>query len=184
MPTITPSGGGSGSGGLTTLFDSTLVADAAIIDSGAGGFDTTGNLIAVFWKARTDEAAAGSSVLLRLNGDSGAAYDRIFVQGANATAAANNALAATSWVISAVGNTGAAGLFAKGEAFFYGYGTTENPKTGRAINAIAEQSAANTAVVLYGLGYRSATAISRVSIAPGGGTVLRAGSRLTVVKFF
>jgi hypothetical protein len=175
---------GGGGGGLTSLFDSTLGADAAIIDSGAGGFDTTGSLLGIFWKARTDEAAAGSSVLLRVNGDSGALYDRIFVQGANATAAANNALAATSWVISAVGNTGTAGLFAKGEAYFFGYGTNENPKTGRNVNAIPEQSAANTAIVVYGLGYRSATAISRVSIAPGGGTVLRAGSRLTVVKFF
>jgi hypothetical protein len=65
----------------------------------------------------------------------------------------------------------------------YAYASGINPKLCELYNSIPSQTAANAVVVLYGVGYRSAAAMSRVSITNGGGTVLRAGSRLTVYVF-
>jgi hypothetical protein len=175
---------GGGGGGLGSLaFDSTLGAPAVIIDSGAT-IATTGTLLVVRWLARTDEAVTGSSLLVRVNGSSGALYDRQFVQGAGAVAAANTALAATSWVVTAPGNTAAAGVFGAGRLECHGYGgTVQNPKMFECVNRNADQVAAQMSVALYAFGFRSAAAINQVSIAPGGGTNLATGSRLSVYVF-
>ena len=182
--TIIQPGGGTSSGGAAILFTSTLGGDAATIDSGAGGFTTSGACLGIYYRARTDEAVVQSTVIVRVNADSGANYDRVFVQGANATAAANNAVGQTSWTATVAGASDTAGLFTAGDISLFAYGGTANPKVGRLIVQNPSQTAANTYVIVYALGYRSATAISRVSITNGGGTVLKAGSQLTVVQLF
>jgi len=177
------SSGGSGIG--AQLFDSTLVADNVTIDSGAGGFDTSGGAIAVYWRARTDEAVAWSTLLVRLNADAGGNYDRVFQQDANAAVTGGNSLAQTSWAVTCAGAAAtSATLFTFGDLLLYGYGSANNPKAGRMAMANPDQAAGNTIVVGFSLGYRSPTAVSRVSITNGGGTVLKAGSRLTVLKVF
>lgn len=173
-------GGGGGLG--SQAFDSTLGADAAIIDSGAI-IATTGTLLVARFLARTDEAVTGSSVLIRVNALATGIYDRQFVQGANAAAAAGTALGATSWVATAPGNTATAGVFGGGRLECHGYGGAQNPKMFELVNRNADQVAAQMSVALYALGVRTAGAINQVSIAPGGGTVLRSGSRLTVYIF-
>src|SRR5438876_918786 len=45
-------------GGMTKLFDSTLGADTASIDTGAGGISTAYDVITAWIIARTDEAGA------------------------------------------------------------------------------------------------------------------------------
>lgn len=170
-------GGISGLGVLA--FDSTLGADAAIIDTGAT-LPGTGTLLVARWLARTDEAVTGSTVLVRVNALATAIYDRQSLAGANVTASASTSLAGTSWTATAPGNTAAAGVFGGGRLDCHGYAGSQNPKMLELVNRDADQVAAQMIVSVQALGVRTAAAINQVSIAPGGGTVLRAGSRLTV----
>jgi hypothetical protein len=170
-------GGVSGLG--TLAFDSTLGADAAILDTGAT-LPATGTVLIARWLVRTDEAVTNSTALVRVNGLATAIYDRQSLAGANVTASASVALAGTSFTATSPGDTATAGVFGGGRLECHGYAGSQNPKMLELVNRDADQVAAQMIVSVQALGVRTAAPINRVSIAPGGGTVLRAGSRLTV----
>lgn len=178
MPFSQSGGGGSSSGAL--LFDSTLGADTASIDTGAGGISAAWNVLDVYIIARTDEAIVFSSINLTLNNDTGANYDRVFVSTTNATVTGNNAVAQTAWNITSSGASQAAGVYATHILTIPAYAQTTAQKSAQITSACVGTAAANTAITAYGLNYRSTAAISRMKLANGGGTVLKAGTRLTI----
>ena len=175
-------GGTSSSSGSTVLFDSTLGANSgAGIDTGAAGIAQTANVIDVYIYARTDEAVVNSGINVTLNNDTGAVYDRIFVQGANATASANNALAQTAFGLGCAGASQAASVFSLYQFVFFNYRGTVGNKSGLLFANNVGQAAANTFTVSYGIVYRSTSAISRLKVIQSGGSNLLAGSRVTIL---
>lgn len=171
----------SGGGSSAVLFDSTLGADAASIDTGAGGIAQTQSILEIFIIARTDDVSPQGAIFLTLNNDTGANYDRERVLGLNVTASAANALAQTAWTIETHGGGGSATTPGTVWITIPGYTQTTFNKVGMQVAASPDATAANDTVETCALGYRSALAISRAKVAvAGGGAVLRAGSRLLI----
>lgn len=169
------------SGGLAVLFNSTLGADAAIIDSGAGGVAGTSTSLVVRMLLRTDEVAATSSALIRVNGDSGGNYDRSTVDLINATLTGAPTSGATSWPVRCAGASSLATIASPVVMVIPFYTATTFLKT-CVINVGAGGDTATEMFAQYIIGsYRTVSAITRISVAPGGGTVLLAGSRLQVL---
>jgi hypothetical protein len=179
----TSSGKGSSAGGAgATLFDSTLGADSgAGIDTGAAGIASGSRLLLVAIVARTDEVIVHSQVNVTFNNDGSAIYDRGFGQFANVTASANNNLADTRLQMPVPGASQAAGVYSTTLLVIPAYTDTTAQKSGLAFTSSMGTAAANTLAVLYGINYRSTAAISRMKILHGGGTVLKAGTRLTII---
>jgi hypothetical protein len=182
MPIITPSGGGAGGSGIgALLFDSTLGANAASIDTGAGGIAQTQNVLEVFILVRTDDAAAESQVLITVNNDTGANYDNQVLSGNNVTASANVGIAQANWSFQIHGNGGSAGYAGVVWLVIPGYAQTTFNKVGTAIGGQPDATAANQRVKPATIGWRNTAAISRMKIAAGGGAAnLLAGSRLLI----
>lgn len=177
MP-IGPSGG-SGAGGLTSLFTSTLSGAAASIDTGAGGIAAGhGTLLVVFY-GRTSAVSVDPGVNVTFNNDGGANYDLQLITGSNVTASAVKSQAATSLVLDTVG-TNAGDSYATSLYFVIpAYDQTTFWKSGIVLEGFPySQTTAQTAATAA-IGYRSTTAISRMKVAAGSGN-LAAGTILTV----
>jgi hypothetical protein len=171
---------GGGSGGGILLFDSTLGASAASIDTGAGGIAASANLMLVTIIARTDEAAVSSVIDVVVNNDSSAIYDLVQTRTTNATVTGGNAPGLTRWQILAAGNSNDAGVFAQYHFAFGNYRSTTAHKFASGGGGLAALTAANNLDQWMALRYRSTTAISRLAVSRAGGNLL-ADSRLLIV---
>ena len=165
--------------GLQRLFDSTLKADAASIDSGATAFSTDFSDLRIVFLGRTTEAVDRSTILVRLNNDSGANYDRQAIRGANATASAFIGLAGTSWVLTAPGANQQAGAAGTIEIYIPSYGQVTFHKCGNALVGCTDDTAANLSMDALAVRWQNTAAITRVAISAGSGNLLT-GSRLAV----
>lgn len=177
MPII--GGASGGAGGLQKLFDSTLGADAASIDTGAAGIAPGHGLLIISIIAQTDKATTGvTNVALTFNNDSGANYDwqELF----NATATSFTAQSAINVTCGhpLAGNTSYPG---SATVIIPNYDATTFFKVGQSLGGVTDSATTTDGTQITQLGYRSTTAISRAKIAvTAGSTVLKAGSRLTV----
>jgi hypothetical protein len=179
MPII--SGGSGGSGASRILFSSILGADAASIDTGAGGIVTSFSVLIIDIIARNDDAAASSALTLTLNNDATAIYDRVHVRDVNATVTGAPTAASNGWLLSCHGAGGAASTAATMSIRIPLYGATTFFKSGQLWMGQAEATAANNEIWIDSLTYRSTTAISRAKITTGGAsTVLKAGSAMII----
>jgi hypothetical protein len=182
MGIVSRSTGGGGSGIGALLFDSTLGADAASIDTGANGIAQTQNVLEIWILARNDDAAAASGALITLNNDTGANYDSQRVTGINVTPTAGFAVAANNWSVGIHGAGGTAGYAGVLCITIPGYTQTTFNKTGTLLVCQPDGAAANENASLTALGYRSTAAVTRAKVAVGGaGTVLKAGSRMLIL---
>jgi hypothetical protein len=175
---ITITGAAPGISSLV-LFDQTLGADAASIDTGAGGIAGTAAGLLVHIVARTSQAVVVSSVNVRLNNDSGANYDYTRTGVVNTTLSGATTLAATSWALVCAGDSVQAGSASFLTFVIPAYADTTFHKVAQQSEYISDSSAANNQLQTRGLRWRSTAAISRMSVAAGSGN-LRAGSRMTV----
>jgi len=166
--------------GFTTLFDSTLGADAATIDTGANGVGQGSQHLLVLVIARNDAAAVADSVNLTLNNDSGANYDRQTLRAVATTVTATTVLANNAWGLQAPGASAGAGRFGTVVLFIPAYTQTTALRSGYALYGVTDPTTANNRIEVNALGYRSTVAVSRIALAHGGGTVMKAGTRLTV----
>lgn len=169
-------------GALTLLADVTLGADAATIDTGANGIAAGHSQLLVETFLRTDEAVAGNAAFIRFNGDGGNNYDRYGYQ-ANAAAISVVSSFGVAGILSVrvVGNTGDANGFGGGTVVIPNYASTTQTKSLQAMSeAIATAAAANCVRSDISGRWRSTAAINQISLHLNGGTVFRAGSRLTV----
>jgi hypothetical protein len=178
VPIISPVGGASGGIGAL-LFDSTLGGDAASIDTGANGIAQTQNILEILIYARTDEAVVGSTVAVTFNNDAGANYDRQALIGTAAASVAQGT-ALNNLAPQVPGATTAANYFGTVQIIIPNYQTTSGFKCGTLVAGRVDSTAANERVEVWSFAYRATIAISRLKIANGGGTVLKAGTRLLV----
>lgn len=161
------------------LFDSTLGADTASIDTGANGIAAGAEYLDVFILARTTEAVELSSVLVRLNADSGANYDIQRIQGANVTAAATATAATTSWVLEVSGANAQTGAVGVARMAIPSYTQTTFHKVATITLATLEDTVGSQRAGAIGGRWRNTAAVTRMSITAGSGNLL-AGSRLLI----
>jgi hypothetical protein len=179
---VSRSQGGGGSGVGAVLFDSTLGANTASIDTGANGIAATQNVLEVWIVARTDDAAAVGAVAVTVNNDTGANYDLVQIVVSNATVTANNFLAQASWALNVPGAGALAGMAGVIALSIPAYAQTTFHKVGELRNHELDSVAANVRMTARGVNWRNTAAISRMKVAvSGGGTVLLAGSRLLIL---
>ena len=180
--TIAAAGGG-GSAGLVKLFEQTLVANAASIDTGAGGIPAGHGDLVVFITARTNRAAVLDSTLLLVNNDTAADYDNelLTASGSGLTAVATNAInSLTNTNIGTVpGNNATAGIVGMLHVVIPAYDKTTFNKAAFITNANPLDTSGAQADI-FAAQWRSTAAVSRLSVAPGIGTLLLAGSRMVV----
>ena len=170
----------SSGGGLVKLFDSTLSAPAASIDSGAGGFATTFDDLYIDILVRTDEVAAFSTIVMTFNNDSGAHYDYSLDRNRNTTVTGAAVTANPNVGFIGAGASINAGFPAVCRATILGYGQTTFFKTGELTYGVAGNAAGAQEVGTIAFSWESTVAISRVKIAVSGGANLIAGSRLLI----
>jgi hypothetical protein len=173
---------GASSGAVTLLFHSQLAADASGIDTGAGGIATTSTHLRVVCRGRTDEAAVLSLALIRVNGDAGANYDRAGIDWNGAAVAFVSSYGSTSWLFDCLGNTADANRFTVMTLDLIDYTDTSSFKQGMS-NAGEIGTAANANVRLTAgrfLTYKSTSAVTQLAYNHSNGTVLKAGSSLTI----
>jgi len=171
--------GPAGTGGMVKLFDSLLGADAASIDTGAGGVAAGYACLEVRMFVRTDEASDPGQLYVRLNNDSTAIYDWQRAGGSNVTAIASTINGDTGWAClcassSIANNWGAVTMSIPN------YDNTLSWKAATWVDAYNVSSGSGRAFVRGGL-YRSASAVSRIAVTClNPAQKLRSGSRMTV----
>ena len=174
-----PAGSGSGGGGLSKLFDSTLGAPAANIDTLANGVAAGHADLTIYVISRTVDAGATANIRVTLNGDTGANYDLQFINGVATTAAANTVLASANWQAQTHGAGGTAGYPGIMTIIIPAYAATTFNKVATILTGNPDGTAANEAANVYIAGWRSTAAINQVTVT-GATANLAAGSRLVV----
>jgi hypothetical protein len=181
-------GGGSGAVGSTSLIYRYTVAGAskASIDTGvdvadAGSLDwTSGDVLEVFLTGSTAAAAVADSVVVTVNNDGSAVYDRQYVQGQNATSSAGTSAGDVSWTLAFRGSGGAAASGAL-SIRMPGYAGLVLRKAGDCVITEPDSTAASQLVIGYSLSWRSTAAISRIKFVGGGGNLI-IGTTLAIYK--
>lgn len=164
------------------LFESTLGADTASIDSGVGGFSTSYDDLMILLYLRTTEAAVASNVTFQFNGDTGANYDDQKMRVINTAVSGAIALAGTSVTIEALGASAQAGAFAEYALWMPAYSHTTGHKSFSGTGARIEDTAADCRSTFQCGRWRSTAAISRVVITAASGS-LATGSRMAIYAY-
>lgn len=178
-----------GGGQSQLIYDYTCTAAKSSIDTNVDGpmarlFPTDGGILEAYLVARTDEAVVRSGLTTRLNNDSGSNYDLHDVYALNATPASDGAtLAAAQWTVNVNGASCAANFFSCHHLILAAYGDTTAYKRASMLTLLGDSTAANNVTGQFALGYRSTSAITRMSLAPAtAGKSFVAGSRLLVYR--
>jgi hypothetical protein len=171
----------SGGSAMAVLYDSgALGSPANAIDTGAAGIAGGHDVLEVWAMLRTDEAVARSTVIMRVNNDSGNNYDTQRVSGVNATASSQAVLAQSSWLMTCTGASCAANVFGVSRTSIPFYTATVAHKTGENVHGNADTTAANSAVSAYMLTWRNTAAITRMSFTAPSTKNFIVGSRVII----
>lgn len=166
--------------GLVKLFDSTLGAAAASIDTGAGGVAAGHDALVVVLMIQSASAAAQRVATMRFNNDSGANYDRQFAGGGNTSSSVNALAAQTGCTFLIHGNAGSTSYPGVATFVIPSYDQTTFWKVLTGHIGVIDATVGNDFVTVEVQGWRSTAAISRISVQDNGGGNLSAGSRLTI----
>lgn len=161
------------------LFDSTLGADAASIDTGGGGIAATADHLLVYLLLRTTEAVTEANGFLRFNNDSGANYDRHVLRVDNVTISGIILNAQTEIALTLLGANAQAGAFAAVTLHIPSYRQTTAHKSFTSASVALEDTAADSRIEQGGGRWRNTAAITRMAVGPSSGNFL-AGSRMTI----
>jgi hypothetical protein len=165
-------------GGMVKLFDSTLGADAASIDTGAGGIAAGYSALQILAHLRTNDSSVSSAAKIQFNNDAGANYDFQLVRGAGSTASATFSAGDIGWSLVCTGNTANAAAFGAATVTIPAYDSTSHRKTGNWLDGYADGTGSSNARTGS---WKSTAAISRVAVVPvSPATVIKAGSRLII----
>lgn len=182
MPII--SGGGSVGGGVTVVFDTTVGNNTTtIIDTGANAVPAGFRVLHVYLYGRTDENFTTTDLQWRVNNDSGANYDRVFMAGSAANFyQSDESLAATSWLIDVPAATDPEpASFALNTLVLYDYDSSAAWKIGHCGETRCSSTGSFSGVLEEGIRWRSTAAITRVSVTPlTAGVHFIAGTRMSV----
>lgn len=167
-------------GRLIPLFDQTLGADAASIDTGT--FSTAFSHLMIVTYCRTTQAAIISSVSYTFNSDGGSNYDNQIVRGRDTTASAADGQAAAVIIFDAPGASAAAGVFGGTVLFVPNYSGTVGEKATIEIGGFADEATTGGHAGLRTAHWRNTAAIERATFTATSGNLL-AGSRISVYAF-
>ena len=183
MPII--SGASAAAGGVTVAFDTTVAnSTTTIIDTGANAIPAGFRVVQVYLHGRTDENFTTSDLQWRVNNDSGANYDRVFMAGSAANFYhADEDKTATSWLIDVPAATDPEpSSFAMNTIVVYNYDTTAAWKIGHCGETRCSSTGSFSGVIEEGIRWRSTAPITRVSVTPlTAGVHFLAGTRMTVM---
>lgn len=168
----------TGIGVFDLLFDSTLGAAAAGIDSNPSVLTGYKHLL-VLAILRMNAGTSVVTCRLRFNNDSGASYDASYVQVANTTVTGARDNAGSGIPVVGEAADAAANMFASSMIHVIDYASTTKFKPVQFLNTAYSDTAADTFSRNGGGQWRSTSAITRVALS-GDGTDLAAGSRLTI----
>jgi hypothetical protein len=171
--------------GSVKLFDQTLTADAASIDTGANGIPANCDLLEVFFTGRTDEALLLSVVDVRFNNDSGANYDTAGFSSATGSTTVSEFfnVAGTSFQPVFPGASAGANVAGLLRMVIHAYADPTFFKTVEWSNHAVDTSVGNTHrnTEIAETNYRSSPPINQITITPDtAGKKFKAGSRLTI----
>lgn len=166
--------------GWGCIADSTLGGSAASVDF-PSIIGTYAHLMAVVY-ARGDLAALNVSIQMRLNNDSAANYDYQSLRGIAASTNAQETFGSTAGAV--IGNmptaTAGANLFGVTTVFLPHYAGSSNNKACVSLSSMkVGTSTGNLFSDLYGGFWRSAAAISRITLVPSVGNFV-AGTRVSL----
>ena len=173
--------GATGPTGVTVIFDSTLGVAGTSIDSGAASIAAGFRVLEVWIICRTTEAVTNSTVLVRLNNDSGSNYDREILQAANTTVTGGGGVGETGWTLGVMGASATASNPAIIRLTIPAYDQTTFNKMAEATIGNADQTTAATKrAAALAMMWRSTAAVTRLSVTAGSGNLV-AGSRLIIL---
>ena len=169
--------------GWPKLFESTLNADTASIDTGANGVAGGHGDLVILVVGRLDSATNVDTYLLRFNNDSGANYGRAYIATSAGGSPAQGATTGDTGVtLSLPGANATANVPGQGRIFLPAYDATTFYKTMDIFTGNAQSTTAGQYQGLMETGLWSSTAaITRVAITPSTGSVkFKAGTRLVI----
>lgn len=158
----------------TVIYDTTLGADAASIDTGASAIPTgfAGLLCALSYKTST-----GANAWVRLNGDTGSNYvwADVYLSGVGSVSGSNST-GDTKIPISY--NSGGGTYVSLSEFFIPNYAGTTFTKT---VSSLAMQpESSNPGTAMYGGGWNNTAAVNQITVFPDTGN-FKAGTRFTII---
>lgn len=169
-----------GAANLTVLFNSTLGADAASIDTGANGIAQTASHLLIYFTGRTTQAVTLSATNMTLNGDSTAVYDRYSFTVTGTAGAQGSAYATNSWGWAQTpGSSADANVQAVAVLFIPDYTSSKVHNSFGFSGHIATAATGNSVAAFSTLRYRTAAAITQLTATANSGNLV-AGSRLTI----
>lgn len=175
-------GSGGGGFGLVKIFDQTLGAAAASIDTGAGGVTAGFVDLMIIAYARAADVANNVALNINFNNDSGANYDVSQWRNLDGSGASTNANARTAGIFGAIPASSATanyfsivrGTIASYDSVTAGYKLVES--VGGYNDAAGTLFQVGTLINTW----RSTAAITRIAVSSAGGGNLITGSRLVI----
>lgn len=172
---------------IQKIYDFTIAgADQAAIDTAVdnGGttapFPTNGTMLEIFATLRTDDAAAFHDINLTFNNDTSSIYERQYMVAGNTTQVDGAEAANPNFAFHVHSANGSASYPGSVEIAVPNYAGTTFWKTGTAKVSSNDATTGNSKAGMYGFGYRSTSAITRVKIAGQSTAKLKVGSRVVI----
>lgn len=163
---------------LTKLFDQTLGADAASLDTLDGGVNTNYSALLILAYIRSTASGPSSGVNLRFNNDSGANYTYERINIGNTSLAGARTAGGTAIGLDVPAASATANFFGILRMFVYKYANGTHYPWFEASEGTPSDVATNAYFNTLGGYYASTTAISRVALS--GSSNLKAGSSLEI----
>jgi len=177
-----PISGLAGSG-LVKLFDTTLGADAASIDTGAGAIPSGHGALLVYITVRTARAAqATDTAAVTFNGDAASHYwrSRVDVNNTTLSGKQSGAVAIANIPFDCYGDAAPANAAASIVIEIPNYDGTTFIKTGLGRVTLPSSTDANSFTEQGGFAWNSTAAITQITVVSSTGNNLRAGSRMQI----
>jgi hypothetical protein len=164
------------------LFDSTLGAPTASIDTGNDGIAGGYRVLEAYMVLRTSVAAIQSSCAVTVNNDTGANYDRnrMGIQNTGAVNAAN--ATAANWAFFCHGDSGLAAYATLLRITIPFYTDTTWNKVGVASETILDNAVAAFQINHNAIGWRSTASITRMAVTAASGNLMT-DSRMLILGF-
>lgn len=167
-------------GGSVKVYDSTLAADTASIDTGANAIPSGYDTIEILIICKTDKAAQQDGADLNFNGDTGTNYDWENNNGAGTTNSVGATVASGTGIGITVTGTGTANYATIIQATIPCYAQTTFYKTGNMQCGFNDSTSGNNRVQNSVFSWRNTAAINQVKIAARSTQKFKAGSRMVV----
>lgn len=166
-------------GDMALLYDNTLLANTASIDTGASGIAQTHDHLLVLMVLRSTQAVTEAGGFMQFNADAGSNYDKQSFLVDNTTVTGVISLAQTQYVLTFLGASAQAGAFGALEFWIPAYRQTTAHKSFTTKMVAIEDTAGDCRTEMGGGRWRSTAAISRLAVGPASGNLL-AGSRVSI----